>query len=336
MARKLVTISEGRCFQGCARKHHIRYDQGIRPVESAGPLRFGHLIHTGLESWWKSQGDALQDAFAALQEDAHKSSQEAPIDAYGLVTAEEMLRLYDARWGAENYEVLAVEVEFRTELRNPATGAASRTYDLGGKIDAVCRDLSTGRVLIVEHKTSSEDITPGSAYWKKLRLDNQVSTYFVGARSLGFDASACLYDVLLKPGLKPKRATPEADRKYTKEGKLYANQRLEDESPEEFRIRLREELAGSPDRYLVRGEVARLEEEEWDAASDLWQVSQLIREGQNAGRYPRNPGHCETYHRLCEYFDVCTGNASLTDSTRFRTVETAHEELSQGDQNNAA
>lgn len=328
MTRRLLTISEGRCFQSCPRKHHYSYGLGVRPVESASTLRFGSLIHTGLEAWWKSQGNPLEDALAAVR------NEEA--DPFSLVTSEEMLALYDARWGAENYEVLAVEVQFQTELRSPSTGAASRTWNLGGKIDAVCRDLNTGRVLIVEHKTSSEDITPGSGYWKKLRLDNQVSTYFVGARSLGFDAEACLYDVLLKPGLRPKKATAEADRKYTKDGKLYATQRLEDETAEEFRLRLREELASNPDRYLVRGEVVRLEEEGRDAAYDMWQVAQLIREGDRAHRYPRNPGNCEAYHRICDYFDVCTGAASLDDPSRFRRVETAHEELNNGETTHAA
>jgi hypothetical protein len=45
-------------------------------------------------------------------------------------------------------------------------------------------------VLVVEHKTSSEDVTPGSFYWSRLRMDGQVSVYFDGARALGTTSRA--------------------------------------------------------------------------------------------------------------------------------------------------
>jgi hypothetical protein len=43
------------------------------------------------------------------------------------------------------------EVPFRASLRNPATGAASRTWQLGGKLDGVVRDAA-GRCYVLEHK----------------------------------------------------------------------------------------------------------------------------------------------------------------------------------------
>jgi hypothetical protein len=69
-------------------------------------------------------------------------------------------------------------------LINPATGRASQTRQLGGKLDVLVRDQDS-RALIIEHKTSSEDLGPGSDYWRRLRMDPQISTYFVGARALG-------------------------------------------------------------------------------------------------------------------------------------------------------
>jgi len=245
--------------------------------------------------------------------------------------------------------VVGVEVEFATELRNPNTGAASRTWRLGGKIDAIVRDTRDGRVLLVEHKTSSEDITPGSDYWKRLRMDGQVSVYFAGARqALGIDVAGCLYDVLLKPAQRPGQVPlVDADgvkivhdasgqRVKTKDGKKWRESastaegfvlQTRPETPEEFRARLVEAMAADPVKYFARGEVVRLEAEMDEALFDIWQTGQQLREAQLAQRCPRNPDACVRYGKTCEFFDVCTGAASLDDPTRFTRSTNVHPEL---------
>src|SRR3990167_5857191 len=129
------------------------------------------------------------------------------LDSFELGRARALLCGYDARWLDEAIETLAVEREFTVPLINPPTGAPSRTFVLSGKIDAIAR-FADGRTVIVEHKTSSEDISPGSEYWRRLTLDTQISAYYLGARSLGFEVDGCLYDVLGKPALRPLKATP--------------------------------------------------------------------------------------------------------------------------------
>jgi len=326
-ALPLLTVSAKRCFQRCAREYQFSYELGYRPVESDGPRRFGTLFHAGLEGWWRASQagtDRLSAALAALAAAAGEA-----FDPYELVRAQELLRGYELRWGSEPLEVLAVEVEFVTPLINPETEKASKTWRMAGKLDAIVR-APDGRVLTVEHKTSSEDISQGSEYWRRLQLDQQVSDYFVGARAIGFDPAGCLYDVIGKPGIRPAKATPPEARKYTKDGRLYANQREADETPEEFRGRIIEAIAADPDRYYQRGPVVRLEEEERDAAFDGWQLGRLIREAQLAARWPRRIDSCITYGRTCPYFAACTKTASLDDPSLFRRVETPHEELTQG------
>jgi hypothetical protein len=191
------------------------------------------------------------------------------------------------------------------------------------------------KVRIVEHKSSSEDIGPGSDYWRRLVLDGQISTYLVGAQSLGHQPVDVLYDVVKRPAMRPLKATPEESRKYTKQGFLYANQRETDETPEEYRIRLLEDIAGNPDKYYQRGTVVRLEHEVIAAAKDTWNLARWIREVQLESRedpdaWPRNPDACQKFGQNCEFWSVCLGEASLTDNTRFRRVEHPHEELAAG------
>lgn len=238
----------------------------------------------------------------------------APIapDPFEVSRAEAMLRGYDARWRDEEYEVLAVEAEFRAPLVNPETGASSRTWQRGGKIDMIVRELRTARILTVEHKHTTEDFSPGSAYWKRLRMDGQVSGYFVGADALGFPAEACLYDILGKPKLRPYQP-----------GKT----RAVAETPAEFLVRCMEAIAADPASYFRRGEVVRLEAESAEALFDDWQIAVQMRESQRLGRFPRNPDACVRFGRTCEFFDVCTGEASIEDPTRFRRSEHVHPEL---------
>lgn len=325
---KTLTVSELRCLRSCAREHHYRYVQLRRPRETTGALRFGSLFHRALEAWWHAAADSL-DPDARLSAAIAALGPAHDCDPFDRVRAEELLLGYTVRWADQELEVLAVEAEFLTALTNPATGAPSRTYDLGGCIDVLARCRPTSRVVIVEHKTTSEDVTPGSGYWQRLQIDAQVSTYFVGARALGLEPEACLYDVIRKPSLRPAKATPVEARKYTREGRLYANQREHDETLDEYRERLRADIASRPEDYFARGEVVRLEEEERDAAFDAWHLARQMREAELAGRAPRNPDACVRYGRTCDYWPVCSRETGIDDERRYRTAERAHEELTE-------
>src|SRR5262249_11178404 len=147
-----------------------------------------------------------------------------------------------------------------------------------GKLDVLATDTSTRETVIVEHKTSGEDISPGSPYWVRRELDGQVSGYFRGAEALGYAPASCLYDVLGKPKLRPCKATPVEDRRFTKDGRLDGRQRATDETPEEFRARVREEIAAHPERYFQRAPVVRLEAQMAEHDLDTWHEAQLIRE----------------------------------------------------------
>ena len=319
MAHQILTVSQMKCFRSCQRKHHYRYDLLYRPVSTSEALYFGTATHAGLETWWNTRD--LDAALAAVTP--------SDGDPYQAVRLQEMLRGYDALWGGGDLRCRAVERQFAAPLT--LGKQISRTFDLGGKIDVVVAD-SAMKLWIVEHKTTSEDISLGSSYWRRLALDAQVSTYFRGARACGYDVSGCIYDVLKKPTIRPHQATPLASLKYTKAGALYSGQRSVDETPEEFRFRLREDIAVHPDKYYARGEVVRLAADEDDAAQDTWDTAKQIIEARRLERYPRNPEACSQWGKICEYFDVCCRVASLDDERLFRQAETAHEELTQGNE----
>lgn len=224
------------------------------------------------------------------------------------------------------------------------------------------------KVRIVEHKTSTEDITSGSSYWKKLTLDVQLNVYLTGARALGHDPVGILYDVARRPTLQPYTATPVESRKYTLPkdrackgckknpgvthtedvdgaqvecrdgrivtapgGKLYANLRDTDETPEEFRERLRGDIAENPDKYYQRGDIVRLAGEESAAAKNTWILARWIREvqlesGGDASAWPQNVDACHAYNSECEFWGVCSGTEVVENPYLFKRSD-AHSEL---------
>ena len=352
-ALRIISTSEAKTFRRCPRKHHYSYRLRRRPLARASALRFGTLWHVGLEVWWQTVD--LDRAILAMR------ASDREIDPYELAKAEALLIGYHFYWDSESIDVLAVEREFAIDLVNPITGKKSRTFSVGGKADGIVFQPGVGH-LIVEHKTTSESVVAGGDYWRKLRMDAQVSTYIAAGKALGFDIVGCLYDVVSKPTLEPRMATPMESRQYTQKrdkacpeckkksagpaphvvdglvcdggrivtdpgGRLYANQREADETPEEYRSRLVEDIKLDPSGYYARGHVVRLDGEADDAAFDLWATARAIREAELAERYPRHVEACFDFHRACPYFRVCCGEASIDDDGLFRTAKRSHEEL---------
>lgn len=318
----LLTNSRLRTYRECPRKHRLMYEECWRPVREDDNLAYGTLVHLGLEAWWRAESDGLT---AALEAVAGRAS-----DPYQQVSVEEMLRGYDARWAADRslYDVLHVEASFLAPLFNPATMASSRTWQLAGKVDCIVRERSSGRVLLVEHKSTSENVADGaSPYWAKLAMDGQISHYYVGAESLGAQVEGCLYDVVSKPGQRPLKATPPEARKYTKDGRLYSAQREYDETPEEYRVRVRAAIEADLDGYFQRKPVPRLESDLREYLGDAWAYATQIREARLAGRAPRNPEACHRF-ASCPFWDVCANGVKPEEHPEtYQRVESAHPEL---------
>jgi PD-(D/E)XK nuclease superfamily len=215
----------------------------------------------------------------------------------------------------ERYETVGVEVEFAAPLLDPDTMIESDDWYLRGKIDALAIDRSTGELLIVEHKTSSADISPGSDYWRRLRLDSQISMYYDGARALGYEPTGIVYDVLAKPNLRLGGATKK---------------RAQAETLEEFRERFSATIAENPNAIYARSRLVRFDHEIDEARRDVWATARQLDQAMRLGEHPRNPGACWKYGSMCEFFPVCSGEATLDDTTLFAR-RAGHSELSATD-----
>jgi len=326
MESNIITASRLKCFNQCRRKHHIKYVLGYRSRAKSEALEFGTLVHLGLEAWWMT-GGILDAAIAAIEV-------VVSADPIQLIKARVLLKGYHARWFDDlpKYNVLGVEKEFTHDIVNPSTMRACVNMAVSGKMDVIVAGTTSPELFqnerwFIEHKTSSEDLSPGSVYWNRLRMDPQVSIYYSGMKALGHYPEGCIYDVIGKFGERPYKATPIEKRKFTKEGKLYANQRAEDETLEEFEARLTALVAADPNAYYGRAEVVRTQQEIEESMNDVHAVATMMRDEERLERAPRNPDACFLYNRQCEFYGVCAGYENLEDESRYEKLETMHPEL---------
>jgi hypothetical protein len=122
----LLTQSSLRAYRACPRRYYYRYEMRLRPLAPKDEkLRRGSSVHRALEVWSKTGGD-VEAAIAALDR----------VNEYDFQYERAMVIGYHARW-EKPAKTIAVEKEFRFSLINPETGAASRTFELGGRVDAL-------------------------------------------------------------------------------------------------------------------------------------------------------------------------------------------------------
>ncbi|MBE2178889.1 MAG: hypothetical protein IAE97_00250 [Chthoniobacterales bacterium] len=245
-----------------------------------------------------------------------------------------------------DHEVIEVESEFTYPLLNPETEAASRTFVEAGKIDGLLRHKASGRLRLLEHKTTGDGLEPDSDYWPKLAMDSQISGYILGLHHRGFEVNDVLYDVVRKPAHRPSNIPllddtgtkivldASGQRVRTKDGKKWRESadsalgyvlQTREETPVEYHRRVLGEMRENPAKYFVQKEIPRLDSDLLEYMQDAWAISQQVLYFRKAGLWPRNPSACTAFG-TCEFFALCSGRASV-DGVRFRPKQKAHSEL---------
>lgn len=331
----VLTHSRTQAFGKCRRLHHYRYNLGIRPQTDAKPLRIGSAVHEALDQ--RAKGASVNDAIAyaiepygllpkwcQTDEQLHEWACEAEYTAA-------VLRAYFAHYDATPLqpectvaEIVHSEIDFELSIINPETQTPMRLFTNRGKIDKIVR-LGDGRLAIMEHKTTSDNIEPGSDYWLKLTIDQQISRYMCAAQDLGYDVQTVLYDVIGKPGQSPKLiplTDPDGvkvvmnaagERVRTKDGKKWRESadteqgfvvQTRRETPQEYGARVEAVMLADPHAYFARREVPRLTSDLDAFRQELYDQAQDIAAANKSGRHFRNTSACVGFGR-CEYLDVC-------------------------------
>ena len=297
-------------YLACPRRFEWRYVRRLKKARKAGALRMGSLYHHGLDLL--KSGSTPEDAVATvwrLYDDVPGWIRYPEDFEKWHIERETTARLLTAyAYFTEPLDVVATEHELEVPIRNPATSHATPRFRFRGTIDAVIR--LGGRLALLEHKTTSRDVSPGSDYLRRLRLDSQVSRYLIAAQLAGINATRMIYDITVKPTIRPKRLTKKAKAELEAEGTYHGQaideipESLDRETPEMFGARLTLDICRRPEHCFRRFEVARLVEDLVDEQKDLWFQQQDIARAIRTGRFHRNTDVCLRPYR-CAFADLC-------------------------------
>lgn len=319
--RRLLTHSRMQAFKTCRRNHDFAYNKGWRPDRESAPLRFGGNFHLALDL--RAQGRTTDQiiqvirscyttlpAWADNADGAYEWQLECEIVC-------RMFMGYDWRWADDGIEVVKTEQQFdELPIINPETGRSTPTYTLAGKIDKIVK-LPDGRLAVMEHKTTGDGIGVDSDFWRRLRLDQQITLYIIAARGMGYGVQTVLFDAIHKPGIRPKKLTKVQQEKTGRDRETIA----------EYGDRLTADIADRPDFYFAGQEVPRLESDLDEFEAELWQIQRDMRECEKAGRHFRNTAACLHPYK-CQFFNICADVSDGDDVPEgFKVLDFVHPEL---------
>lgn len=165
-----------RAYTRCPRLYAVYHVLGrTRRGTKDTPLRFGSLVHLGLETYYsnlqegKNVAEALVDALEVMKASKYKD----PIDDFRTkARAMHDLKQYVINYkGDQNWKLLLTETAFDIE--------DDEGYRYGGRKDLTVE--TTGRLFPVDHKTTSRFT---KYYYDNYKMDPQMHGYFWAAWQL--------------------------------------------------------------------------------------------------------------------------------------------------------
>jgi hypothetical protein len=314
----ISTYSMWSLFRNCRKAVDWRYLQQLVPLQANRNLQFGSIIHECLQAWHQRRDLeevlAISDRLCAgrLQDENQRRD-------WHLATA--MMRAYATRYATDDFEIVALEKAFEGPIVNPATGAASRSFALAGKVDGIIR--IRGEHFILEHKTAAQ---VDGDYLEKLWTDFQITIYaHYVEQTMGIPITGILYNVLVKAKLQQGKGETEEEFQVrraellakSKTGKTTAKRKLP-ESDGEFQQRLAEKYA---DPEMFHREMLYLSRDRFEILrNELWELTQAFLDARRRGVFYQNTAFCFNYQRPCSYFPLCrsNGNPNLIENSYHR------------------
>lgn len=268
----MIRLSNGgaNAARNCKRKYFYRYERKLtkRKPPDKPALGYGKLWHKTLERWFTVRRYAGMSDFIL-------SRGVTPDD---IERCNAMLAGYIKRWPTFPLASLH-EYPLEVPIRNPWTGRKSRKFTQYGILDMVALE---DRIWLYEHKTAS---SIGGGYIEKLWSDSQITGYVAALQDSGIDVAGVVYDVALKPKLRPKKT----------------------ETDTEFYSRLAD-WHMQPEAYH-RERVLISDRQIQDWREDIWLVTQDILNCRRVGKWYRNTSRCFDYFSQCEYLPLCQNGA---------------------------
>ena len=285
--------------QKCPQKEVYTYVERLRSLEPKWPLIVGAAFHLGMETL--NRGGDLEAAIEASREPfAWESGDEevmAAKETYA-VQVNVLIRQAATRFTPVNTEM--VEKEFDLPILNPDTGHKSRSFRLGGKIDAMMEDDEG--LWIVEYKTTGATL---EQYRQTYGLSHQITLYqhAAAAQLLGRPIAGTLMRTIVKSRIKRK----------------------DGESAGSYFGRLMAAYEAEPDKYIAEDRVCRNADDIERFQRELWMETKERLWQEKSGTVRRNTTACNEWGG-CEFRSICLNVPGWEGM--YRVSDRQHEELS--------
>lgn len=300
---KTYTNSSLGVARSCLRKYDLQFNQKLElAIEGTS-----EALQVGT-AWHKAQHySALGlDPYAAIVKHAP-----------GQLWAIKLARLFASHqwyWRDQGLRVIEPEAQFKIQI----THQNGVDVELEGQIDLKV-ETANGQRAILEYKTTSDSVEPGSDYWTKLRMDTQCGIYALAGQT----PAIIIYDVVRKPTINPKSLGKADIERFKKElgekgtasyfGEEFSREIIEqaitdkDEGIHLYGARLTADIGDRPSFYFARQEVARTTDDYASLVSNVVDQIRLIEHAQREGLMHRNPNACDQFG-LCQFFKLCSNN----------------------------
>ena len=251
----------------CLRRWGWRYFERLELIEEGWPRSMGRAFHIGLE-----HGSPAR-AREALFREVHEPAAQERMQIQQAI-AEAATHAYMGRWPIEQRR----ELKYRIRLRNPATGAWSRTFDLVGAADG-----------IVDHGDYLELVED--------KLVGRVDALTVHATKLDRQIGLSCYALWRITG-KPVRVVRK---RFVKRPAI---KRKQNESHDEFLRRIHDDYEERPDFYVHEEPTFRSADDLLTLEAELWDWAEQRRNAIARKFFARNTASCGDYGG-CDYIPLC-------------------------------
>lgn len=275
--REALSHSRIGVLLACEQKFYWSYEQRLEPAVKKASLSMGAAFAHALEHADPKAGcDLVLEEQAALVEEYGSNpwitlpgQEDAEIAGATVLAA---AGAYLAHYGHTDVQR---EITMRARIRNPVTGAGSRTFDVQARIDG----LAANDLLIEDKFVGRVDqITE-----RRLMLDRQVTIgCYLHWRTTSREIRQVSYRLTKKPSIRRKQT----------------------ESHDEFLERLIADYQERPEFYLHEFTLTRTPEDYLRLEAELWRWSEQVRDARRDGVFPRNTSACADFGG-CQFLSLC-------------------------------
>lgn len=311
-AANSLSNSEKRTFTTCRRKWFWQYERKYAPMATPTPFLVGTAIHRLLESFY-SKGKApdeveIKETIDAVFDPVTKGEDCRFLDTDQLQDVEKqrvmtqgMAHAYFKVYADDlkKWEVLQVEKEGRWQV--------AKGWDMYFTVDMLVRERKSGKVFVVEHKTTA---AIDHNYVARLSLDDQVSTYIVGSeKAWSIKPEGVIYNVIMKPRIRQKQT----------------------ETEEQYLERVMALYVEQPQEYLFRCQLLAADRDLEQFEKELGQFTGELERAATLGFYYKNTDACSV-RGTCPFMPLCLeGEEEAKDRFRVREHKSQYGEMADQD-----